>query len=289
MARFAAAKSHMALDPVLQQRLNQLIDLLDTGYVVEKNISGKMSRIEISPEVGVQITYDGGYVFRIDPKTGKIVIGDYEEILGDLESFIGSLGNLAYKNLVGFQDLGSTVTDNEGHILPSIIKIDANTTFAPGYDPSSAGVDPDELGDLAYQSVIGSELTYSVGYNPSLKARVFMSQPDTPYMVSDLWLDSVSGNIYVCHTAKIIGIFSIDDWQLASTYTDDTTVNALIGDLGDLAYEDTVTYDLLGTDITDRLLIEDDDAALLSDGGQSGIGADDTGPYYIKAGVKTYL
>ncbi len=289
MARFAAAKSHMALDPVLQQRLNQLIDLLDTGYVVEKNISGKMSRIEISPEVGVQVTYDGGYVFRIDPKTGKIVIGDYEEILGDLESFIGSLGDLAYKNLVGFSDLGATVTDNEGHILPSIIKIDSTTTFASGYDPSSAGVDPDELGDLAYQSVIGSELTYSVGYNPSLKARVFMSQPDTPYTVSDLWLDSVSGNIYVCNTAKIIGIFSADDWQLASTYTDDTTVNALIGDLGNLAYEDTVAYGLLGIDITDRLLIEDYDAALLSDGGQSGIGADDTGPYYIKAGVKTYL
>ena len=63
----------------------------------------------------------------------------------------------------------------------------------------------------------------------------------------------------------------------------------MIGDLGNLAYEDTVAYGLLGIDITDRLLIEDYDAALLSDGGQSGIGADDTGPYYIKAGVKTYL
>ncbi len=293
MGRFAVAKAFMSQDQVLQQKLNQLIDLLDMGYVVEKNIAGKISRIEVSPEVGIQITYDGDFTLRIDPKTGKIVIGDYEEILGDLEAFIGDLGDLAYKSVVGFQDLGSSVVDNLGFILSSIIKIDSNTTFAAGYDPTdisgSIGDLVGDLGDLAYESTIGSDLSYDTGYDPSEKARAFTAQPTPPYALGDIWLQGSTGDIMYCTNARSMGVYQPTDWAVASKYTDDTTVNTLIGDLGNMAYEDTVEYSMLDSDITDRLVIYQDDAAIMSEDGDNAVGADDTGPYYIKAGSKTYF
>ena len=68
------------------------------------------------------------------------------------------------------------------------------------------------------------------------KRRVFVTQPTPPYDVGDLWTNANytgSGKSYLndllrCKTMKAsTGTFSIDDWELATKYTDDTAVNNL--------------------------------------------------------------
>lgn len=63
------------------------------------------------------------------------------------------------------------------------------------------------------------------------KMTVFSSQPTPPYQTGDIWVNATYGTTYKndvlrCKTAKAAGkTFSIDDWMLASKYTDDTVAN----------------------------------------------------------------
>ena len=64
------------------------------------------------------------------------------------------------------------------------------------------------------------------------KKRIFTAQPttDSEYDVGDLWANATSGryvnDILRCNTAKTKGHpFSLDHWELASKYTDDTKAN----------------------------------------------------------------
>lgn len=77
MARFNAAFMSGSVDEKFQNRYNYLLDLLDTGYIVEKMIGNSMSRIEISPSVGIKISYGTTDMLSIDPTTGDLrVSGD---------------------------------------------------------------------------------------------------------------------------------------------------------------------------------------------------------------------
>ena len=54
------------------------------------------------------------------------------------------------------------------------------------------------------------------------KRRVFYSTPVPPYDQGDLWVQGENGDILRCQTPKASGAsYSIDDWVLASKYTDD--------------------------------------------------------------------
>ncbi len=60
------------------------------------------------------------------------------------------------------------------------------------------------------------------------KRRVFVSTPEPPYDIGDLWVEGSSGDIKKCKTAKTSSqSYSASDWEKASKYTDDTTVNNL--------------------------------------------------------------
>ena len=66
------------------------------------------------------------------------------------------------------------------------------------------------------------------------KMTVFSSQPKPPYQLGDIWVNATyptDGSTYKndvlrCKTSKKSGTFSINDWMLASKYTDDTVANA---------------------------------------------------------------
>ncbi len=97
---------------------------------------------------------------------------------------------------------------------------------------------------------IGPGTDFTAGYDPSEKRRTFTSTPAPPYDVGDLWTEGSTGDIKRCKTAKAAGgSYSAADWELASKYTDDTTVNTLAGSLGDLAYDDLVELAKLGSTI----------------------------------------
>lgn len=59
------------------------------------------------------------------------------------------------------------------------------------------------------------------------KRRVFTSQPTPPYDVGDLWSQGPSGELMRCKTARTNGSYVASDWEKASKYTDDSSVEDL--------------------------------------------------------------
>ena len=60
------------------------------------------------------------------------------------------------------------------------------------------------------------------------KNRVFNVTPVPPYDIGDLWVQGSSGDIMRCKTARSSGSYVSSDWERASKYTDDTTINNFI-------------------------------------------------------------
>ena len=69
------------------------------------------------------------------------------------------------------------------------------------------------------------------------KRRIFTSTPYTPYEVGDLWVQGSTGDIMCCKTARMSGAYSSSDWEKASKYTDNSTLNDFING----AYNDAIT------------------------------------------------
>lgn len=64
------------------------------------------------------------------------------------------------------------------------------------------------------------------------KRRVFVTTPTPPYDIGDLWVEGSTGDIKKCKTAKTSSqSYDVNDWEKASKYTDDTTINTLKPDL----------------------------------------------------------
>lgn len=60
------------------------------------------------------------------------------------------------------------------------------------------------------------------------KRRAFSQTPVPPYDIGDLWAGGSVADLKRCKTAKVLGqSYSAADWELATKYTDDTTVNNL--------------------------------------------------------------
>jgi phage-related protein len=65
--------------------------------------------------------------------------------------------------------------------------------------------------------------------------QVFVSTPEPPYQVGDLWAQGSSGELLRCKTEKKAGeIFAKDDWEKASSYTNDDYAKKVEKALGDL-------------------------------------------------------
>lgn len=55
----------------------------------------------------------------------------------------------------------------------------------------------------------------------------YTSTPTTPYYQGDTWMQGTTGDIYVCNSERLTGIFNSADWVIASKYTDDSSTIAL--------------------------------------------------------------
>lgn len=63
------------------------------------------------------------------------------------------------------------------------------------------------------------------------KRRVFTSEPYPPYDLGDLWTQGGTGDIMVCIVSKSSGNYLSTDWDKASKYTDDSTINDFISNI----------------------------------------------------------
>lgn len=60
------------------------------------------------------------------------------------------------------------------------------------------------------------------------KRRVFVVQPEPPYDIGDLWSQGTNGDLMRCKVARASGSYSVDDWEKASKYTDDSSLDLFI-------------------------------------------------------------
>lgn len=60
------------------------------------------------------------------------------------------------------------------------------------------------------------------------KRRAFVVQPKPPYDIGDLWAQGSNGDLMRCKVARASGSYSADDWEKASKYTDDSSLDLFI-------------------------------------------------------------
>lgn len=60
------------------------------------------------------------------------------------------------------------------------------------------------------------------------KIQIFISVPEPPYYEGDLYINRENGDIFVCQKDCLSGGYSSDEWDLASNYSDDTSLNKFI-------------------------------------------------------------
>lgn len=60
------------------------------------------------------------------------------------------------------------------------------------------------------------------------KRRVFVVQPEPPYDIGDLWTQGSNGDLMRCKVARASGSYDSSDWEKASKYTDDSSLDLFI-------------------------------------------------------------
>lgn len=60
------------------------------------------------------------------------------------------------------------------------------------------------------------------------KRRVFVVQPEPHYDIGDLWTQGETGDLMRCRVARASGSYDSSDWEKASKYTDDSSLNLFI-------------------------------------------------------------
>ena len=60
------------------------------------------------------------------------------------------------------------------------------------------------------------------------KRRVFVTEPEPPYDIGDLWTQGTSGDLMRCKISRSIGSFDSADWEKATKYTDDSSLISFI-------------------------------------------------------------
>ena len=93
---------------------------------------------------------------------------------------------------------------------------------------------------IGWQKLTNAEAEQAYALATS-KAKVFTSQPTTPYYKGDLWVQGSSGDIMKCIYTRTSGNYSSSDWAKASKYTDDTKANQVASDLANNYYTITQT------------------------------------------------
>lgn len=60
------------------------------------------------------------------------------------------------------------------------------------------------------------------------KRRVFVVHPEPPYDIGDLWTQGSNGDLMRCKVARASGSYDSSDWEKASKYTDDSSLDLFI-------------------------------------------------------------
>lgn len=204
------------------------------------------------------IDKDGNTTFLVDITTGRVVINaDSVQIKGkDVNAIAKEKAETEVNNFISntyTSDINNLQSQIDGQI----------ETFFYDYEPTLQNIPASEWttneerkkheGDLFYwkskgyayrfmqdgatwkwQLVQDTDITLALSAaeraqdTADHKRRVFVVQPEPPYDIGDLWTQGKTGDLMRCKVARASGSYSADDWEKASKYTDDSSLDLFI-------------------------------------------------------------
>lgn len=204
------------------------------------------------------IDKDGNITFLVDVTTGRVIINaDSVQIKGkDVNAIAKEKAETEVNNFISntyTTDINNLQSQIDGQI----------ETFFYDYEPTLQNIPASEWttneerkkheGDLFYwksrgyayrfmqdgatwkwQLVQDTDITLALAAAEKAqdtadhKRRVFVVQPEPPYDIGDLWTQGSNGDLMRCKVARASGSYSASDWEKASKYTDDSSLDLFI-------------------------------------------------------------
>lgn len=204
------------------------------------------------------IDKDGNTTFMVDIITGRVVINaDSVQIKGkDVNAIAKEKAETEVNNFISntyTTDINNLQSQIDGQI----------ETFFYDYEPTLQNIPASEWtaneerkkheGDLFYwkskgyayrfmqdgatwkwQLVQDTDITLALAAaeraqdTADHKRRAFVVQPEPPYDIGDLWTQGETGDLMRCRVARASGSYDSSDWEKASKYTDDSSLDLFI-------------------------------------------------------------
>lgn len=204
------------------------------------------------------IDKDGNITFLVDVTTGRVVINaDSVQVKGkDVNAIAKEKAETEVNNFISntyTTDINNLQSQIDGQI----------ETFFYDYEPTLQNIPASEWttnterkkheGDLFYwkskgyayrfmqdgatwkwQLVQDTDVTLALAAaekaqdTANHKRRVFVVQPEPPYDIGDLWTQGKTGDLMRCRVARASGSYDSSDWEKASKYTDDSSLDLFI-------------------------------------------------------------
>lgn len=204
------------------------------------------------------IDKDGNITFLVDVTTGRVVINaDSVQVKGkDVNAIAKEKAETEVNNFISntyTTDINNLQSQIDGQI----------ETFFYDYEPTLQNIPASEWttneerkkheGDLFYwksrgyayrfmqdgatwkwQLVQDTDITLALAAAEKAqdtadhKRRVFVVQPEPSYDIGDLWTQGSNGDLMRCRVARASGSYDSSDWEKASKYTDDSSLDLFI-------------------------------------------------------------
>lgn len=204
------------------------------------------------------IDKDGNTTFLVDVTTGRVVINaDSVQIKGkDVNAIAKEKAETEVNNFISntyTTDINNLQSQIDGQIETFFYDYEPTLQNIPASGWTTNEERKKHEGDLFYwkskgyayrfmqdgatwkwQLVQDTDITLALATaekaqdTANHKRRVFVVQPEPPYDIGDLWTQGSNGDLMRCKVARASGSYSVDDWEKASKYTDDSSLDLFI-------------------------------------------------------------
>lgn len=256
------------------------------GLIVDKMVSDDAQiqgkKLDINSVVD-KINEDGTKTIN----STKIWIDEENQSLGAKFNTIEESINTNSSDLSNFikqttKDLDSLQGQIDGSIQTFFYEYVPTNSNIPAKDWTTTELKNSHLGDLFYDTLTGYCYRWQVANNQyswqritdvdvtkaladaakaqdtaNNKRRVFVTTPNPPYDIGDLWSQGSTGDLMRCKVAKTEAqTYASSDWEKASKYTDDTKANEVNSKLTTLQTDFEVEQGKISTLISKTEIIE---------------------------------
>lgn len=204
------------------------------------------------------IDKDGNTTFLVDVTTGRVIINaDSVQIKGkDVNAIAKEKAETEVNNFISntyTTDINNLQSQIDGQIETFFYDYEPNLQNIPASEWTTNTERKKHEGDLFYwkskgyayrfmqdgatwkwQLVQDTDVTLALAAAEKAqdtadhKRRAFVVQPEPPYDIGDLWTQGSNGDLMRCKVARASGSYSASDWEKASKYTDDSSLDLFI-------------------------------------------------------------